>query len=129
MSNILDLKQKNLDGFKNIWEKLLVHKVEIIYDISIEKNINFFELLKDVLPEANDYKHLWQDKFIIKHTPKVVDHIHCSNPLELNNTKNKKIDSKCSTPLELSNTKIDSKCSITNLKTKKKKKFKIIKSL
>lgn len=112
MSNTLDFKQKNLDGFKNIWEKLLVYKVYIIYDISLEKNIDFFHLLNDVLPEANNYKHLWEEKFIIKQTSKVVDHIHCSTSIELINKKDKKIRSNCSNSV---------------LKTKTKK-FKIVKS-
>ena len=64
--NIMNITPKQLENFGSVWQQLLKQKVNIIYQISQHKKVNFEELLKEFIPEALDYKSLWEDNYLVK---------------------------------------------------------------
>ena len=115
--NIMDISSSQLENFECVWKELLKQKIDILYKISHEKNENFLSLMNQFLPEAFDYKNIWEDKYILP-----------SNNLSENKTTNNSLsdfingtdNSSCE---ELST--ITNKSDNSNLK----KKFKIKKPL
>lgn len=51
-------------NFENIWKDILKIKIKILYDVSNTKNIDFKELIKNELPEANEFKEIWEKDFV-----------------------------------------------------------------
>lgn len=52
--------QKN---FEEIWKDLLKIKIKIIFNLSIQTNKNFIDLLENELPEAFEYKEIWEKDY------------------------------------------------------------------
>ena len=65
MNNIISINSDDLDGFNNIWKKLLKQKVRIVYEIANDKKYDFNKLLEEVCPEAIKNRDLWENDFII----------------------------------------------------------------
>lgn len=61
----MDITSKQQENYNTVWFELLKQKVQIIYDIALFKKIDFIELLNEIVPEANNYKHLWAHKYIL----------------------------------------------------------------
>ena len=61
----MEITTKQHVSYNTVWFELLKQKVQIIYDIALFKKVDFIELLDELLPEANNYKHLWESKYIL----------------------------------------------------------------
>ena len=66
----ININVEQLANFNEVWKELLKQKVKIVYEISKHKKCDFQELLKEVLPEAFIYAHIWKDQYIIHDTAK-----------------------------------------------------------
>ena len=64
----MDITSKQHENYNTVWFELLKQKVQIIYDIALFKKVNFMELLNEMIPEANNYKYLWENKYILPKT-------------------------------------------------------------
>jgi hypothetical protein len=62
----MDITSKQQENYNTVWFELLKQKVQIIYDIALFKKVDFIELLNEMIPEANNYKDLWEHKYIPK---------------------------------------------------------------
>ena len=69
---LLDLSPKQLENFGAVCNEILRIKIDILYKISIEKNEDFLELLKEFLPDAleNEHKYLLDNLYILNQTSK-----------------------------------------------------------
>jgi len=69
---MLDVTPRELENYGSVWKELLKIKIDILYQISLEKKEDFAELLREFLPEAleDEYKHLLGDKYILNKPPK-----------------------------------------------------------
>ena len=66
MSEILELKGKDIKNFESIYKELIKQKVGIIYKIAQEKNENFIHLLDEFVPEARDFSEVWEHEYIFE---------------------------------------------------------------
>lgn len=51
-------------GFITVWKDILLLKIEVLYDLSFEQNVDFKELLLKYLPESFKFKDLWEKDYI-----------------------------------------------------------------
>lgn len=66
ISEILELKGKDIKNFESVYKELIKQKVGIIYKIAQEKNENFSDLLDEFVPEARDFSEVWENEYIFE---------------------------------------------------------------
>ena len=64
----MDITSKQHENYNTVWFELLKQKVQIIYDISLFKKVDFIELLNEMIPEAKDHKNIWENNYILPKT-------------------------------------------------------------
>ena len=52
-----------IKSYEKVWKDLLILKVKILYDLSVEKKLDFEQLILDELPEANSFKKFWENDY------------------------------------------------------------------
>ena len=52
-----------IKSYEKVWKDLLILKVKILYDLSVEKKLDFEQLILDELPEANSFKKFWEKDY------------------------------------------------------------------
>ena len=51
------------NNFEKIWKDILKIKIKILFELSKQTNNNFIDLLKNDLPEAFEYKEIWEKDY------------------------------------------------------------------
>ena len=62
----MDLTKKQVENYNTVWFEILKQKIQIIYEISKQKNVDFIQLLTEFVPEAFEHKSMWEDRYILK---------------------------------------------------------------
>lgn len=65
LKSVYELPIEKLTNFNSVWEDILKIKIEILSKIGEEQGVGLKELINEFLPVAYDYKHLWEDTYII----------------------------------------------------------------
>lgn len=56
--------QSAQNNFEKIWKDILKIKIKIVFELSQRTNRNFIELLTNELPEAFEYKEIWEKDYL-----------------------------------------------------------------
>jgi len=64
----MEVTSTQLENFADVWKQLLRQKVKIVSEIARHKQVDFYELLKEFIPEAFEHKNVWEQDYVLPNT-------------------------------------------------------------